>query len=86
MEGEDVSYKPKFHVGQVVAIWGDETTPPCYYRIAGFYWDYEDKLRYTFDYRDGDGLARSLQPDEGLLRALTAAERGQSEPLKRRKP
>jgi len=80
-------YKPKFHVGQVVAIWGSKKTPPYYYRIAGFYWDREDKLWYVFEHRNGDSLARSLQQkEERFLRALTAAERGQSEPLKRRKP
>jgi hypothetical protein len=68
--------KPKFKHGQVVAIWNEGKSVPNFYRIKGHFFDGDDKIRYTFDVREGDSLAHSLLPVEKLLRPLTKQERG----------
>lgn len=66
--------KPKFEQGQVVAIFGSKTQVPKFYRIAGFFYDNLDELRYRFDVAPGDSGAEALCPVEKLLRPLTVKE------------
>lgn len=74
--------KPKFEIGQVVALWSSKTDAsivPLFYRIKSFFYDGADRLRYTFDVRVGDSLAiRQSVPylTEEILRPLTAHESG----------
>lgn len=70
--------KPKFKIGQVVAIWGQaHSENPEYFRIASFFFDQRDALRYTFvGSVAGRPYANSLCPTEEILRALTAKEKG----------
>lgn len=70
--------KPKFKIGQVVAIWGkDSRQEPEYFRIASFFFDQRDALRYTFAVSvAGRPYPSSLCPTEEILRALTAKEKG----------
>lgn len=67
--------KPKFRVGQVVAWCSGGGKPLAYYRIASFFFDSEDRLRYTFNIEFGQ-LTNALCPVESLLRALNKGERG----------
>lgn len=73
--------KPKFRVGQVVALWRDTGIPrgsavPVFYRIKATFLDHTGEIRYNFEARGGDTNAAVLCPVESLLTALTASEIG----------
>lgn len=68
--------KPKFEVGQVVALWSGNGVP-VFYRIKRRYWDKEGELRYRFEHRcTDDTWEKQLCPVEKLLRPLTTKEAG----------
>lgn len=81
------SKKPKFSVGQVVALWRwKPSSDPLFFRIKSFYYDESDQLRYTFDAHAGDEMARNLCPVEELLTPLTEREIGARSQRKAMKP
>lgn len=65
--------KPKFKIGQVVAM-GKFQSSPRFFRIGSWHYDRDGEIRYMFD--SGRSENEKWKPLERILRPLTNAEAG----------